>query len=119
MDHEEVLRLFDHQLRRDVPPDHSGMRVEQVGNVVRQSGGPDDWNGIVWSDLQASDADAVIAEQVRHYSLLGRDFEWKSYAHDPPADLGERLLRAGFTAGPAESLMIAEVSAVSTAVEPV
>lgn len=117
MDHAQVLRLFDRQMRRDVPPDHAGVRVERVAKVVRQSGGPDDWNGIVWSDLDASNADAAIAEQVRHYSALGVEFEWKTYAHDTPADLGERLLRAGFTAEDPESLMIAEVSELSTVVE--
>lgn len=117
MDHDRVLSLFDRQLRRDLPPDHPGVRVEQVAGVVRQSGGPADWNGVVWSDLDASNADAAIAEQLRHYGALGVGFEWKTYAHDRPADLGERLLRAGFTAEEPESLMIAEVRALSTALE--
>ncbi|WP_308294194.1 GNAT family N-acetyltransferase [Streptomyces sp. ST2-7A] len=118
MDHDEVLRLFDHRMRRDAPPDHAGVRVERVGNVVRWTGGPNDWNGVVWSDLDAANADAAIAEQVRHYGALGFGFEWKTYSHDTPADLGERLLRAGFTAGDPESLMVAETSAPTAPTAP-
>ncbi|MBC9713619.1 GNAT family N-acetyltransferase [Streptomyces sp. TRM66268-LWL] len=117
MDHEEVLRLFDRQMRREVPADHPGVRVEDIGTVVRQSGGPADWNGVVFSDIDESTADAVIAEQVRHYGALGVEFEWKTYSHDRPADLGERLVRAGFVAGEPESLMIAEVAPQTGAVE--
>ncbi|MQS07589.1 GNAT family N-acetyltransferase [Streptomyces alkaliphilus] len=111
MDHAGVLRLFDRRVRRDAPPDHAGVRVEDRGNVVRWTGGPHDWNGVVWSDLDAANADAAIAEQVRHYGALGVGFEWKTHSHDTPADLGERLLCAGFTAREPESLMVAEVAA--------
>ncbi|GAB3121804.1 GNAT family N-acetyltransferase [Streptomyces calidiresistens] len=113
MDHAGVLRLFDRRMRRDAPPDHAGVRVERAGKVVRWTGGPDDWNGVVWSDLDAAEADAAIAEQVRHHDTLGVGFEWKTYSHDTPADLGERLLRAGFTAGEPESLMAAEVPRIA------
>ncbi|SDJ49972.1 GNAT family N-acetyltransferase [Streptomyces indicus] len=110
MDHHEVLRLFDRQMRREVAPDHPGVRVERTGTVVRQSGGAGDWNGVVFSDLDESTADAEIAAQVRHFGALGVEFEWKTYRHDRPADLGERLTRAGFVADEPESLMIAEVA---------
>ncbi|NGO74825.1 GNAT family N-acetyltransferase [Streptomyces sp. YC504] len=117
MDHEEVLRLFDRQVRRGLAADHPGTRVEDTGTVVRQSGGATDWNGVVFSAVDETTADAVIAEQVRHYGALGVEFEWKTYTHDRPADLGERLVRAGFVPEEPESLMIAEVAALSTTVE--
>lgn len=121
-----VLALFDREMRRDVPADSPGARVERDGDVVRQVGGPGDWNGVVWSDLSGLDAlgvDAAIAAQVRHFTSLGHEFEWKVYAHDRPADLGERLLAAGFAAEPAEALMVAPVldlcaNAALTAVTP-
>ncbi|MEV0374483.1 GNAT family N-acetyltransferase [Streptomyces sp. NPDC050636] len=109
MDDNAVLALFDRQMRHDVPADSPGARVERDGDVVRQVGGPDDWNGVVWSDLDESGVDAAIAAQVGHFASLGRAFEWKVYAHDRPADLGERLLAAGFAAEPAEALMVAPV----------
>ncbi|KUL38672.1 GCN5 family acetyltransferase [Streptomyces sp. NRRL F-4489] len=116
-DHAAVLARYDHQLRRSAPPD-PGTRVERDGPVVRQTGGPDDWNGVLWSDLDEATADAAIAAQVRHFTARGHGFEWKAYAHDRPADLGARLRAAGFTPEPAESLMVARSDGPAAAGEP-
>ncbi|MFD4762604.1 GNAT family N-acetyltransferase [Streptomyces sp. NPDC058439] len=96
------------------------MRVERAGDVVRQVGTADDWNGVVWSapDLDPVQADAAIAAQVAHYTALGHDaFAWKLYAHDRPADLAERLLAAGFEAEEPETLLVAPVDGLSTTVD--
>ncbi|MFE6050691.1 GNAT family N-acetyltransferase [Kitasatospora sp. NPDC056446] len=116
MDHDEVLALFDDRIRRDARPDGPGVRVERVGAVVRQTGAAAAWNGVLWSGLDEAGADAAIVEQVRHFTGLGLEFEWKTYSHDRPADLGERLLAAGFTAEPAEALMIARIADLPTEV---
>ncbi|RKT11527.1 ribosomal protein S18 acetylase RimI-like enzyme [Streptomyces sp. 1114.5] len=114
MDHDDVLALFDDRIRRNAAPGDPGVRVERDGAVVRQVGGEDSWNGVVWSGLDEAGADAAIAAQVRHFAALGLEFEWKAYSHDRPADLGERLLAAGFTAEPAEALMIARIEDLPT-----
>ncbi|MFE7774944.1 GNAT family N-acetyltransferase [Streptomyces sp. NPDC057445] len=110
MNHEAVLALYDRQMRKGAPADGPGARVERTGRVVRQTGGDHGWDGILWSDLDADSADAAIAEQVRHFTSLGREFEWKLYAHDRPADLGRRLLAAGFEPEPEETLLAAETN---------
>lgn len=82
---EALLALFDREMREHARPDAPGGRVERTGDVVRQVGAADDWNGVVWSDpdLDPARADVVIAEQVAYYTALGHDeFEWKLYAHD-------------------------------------
>ena len=115
----EIRRLlaeFDRRMRRQARPDGPGAVVEQVGGVVRQTAPDDGWNAVLWSDLDEAGADAAIAAQVAHYTSLGQDFEWKLYAHDRPADLGARLLAAGFTADPQEALMIAPVAGQPTEV---
>ncbi|HTJ66645.1 MAG TPA: GNAT family N-acetyltransferase [Actinospica sp.] len=118
MDHDAVLASFDRGLRRDHPGDGPGDLVERVGGVVRLVGaGGAGWCGVVWSDLDATTADAAIAAEVEHFTALGREFEWKLYSHDQPADLGERLLKAGFEPEPPEALMVAEAAAQAT--EPV
>ncbi|MFF2073952.1 GNAT family N-acetyltransferase [Kitasatospora sp. NPDC058162] len=118
MDRDHVLALFDQRIRRDAQPDGPGVRVERDGAVVRQVGGEHAWNGVVWSGLDEAGADAEIAAQVAHFSGLGLEFEWKTYAHDRPADLGRRLHAAGFTAEPDEALMIARIAELPTDAAP-
>ncbi|ETK32248.1 N-acetyltransferase GCN5 [Microbispora sp. ATCC PTA-5024] len=108
-----MLALFDRQMRRDALPDGPEARVERAGDVVRQVGPDPVWNGVIWSDLNESGADTAIADQVRHFAALGRDFEWKLYGHDRPRDLGARLRAAGLSAEPPETLMVAEIAALA------
>lgn len=108
-DHDTLLALVDSRMRRGISRETPAARIEQSPGIVRQSGPESVWNGIVWSDLDPTGADAVIAEQVRHYAGLGQDFEWTMYGHDRPADLGERLTAAAFTPEEPETLMVAEL----------
>lgn len=110
MDHAAVLALYDRDLREGARADGPGARVERHHGVVRQVGSPHGWSGVVWSDLDETTADAAIAEQVRYFAGLGREFEWKLYGHDLPVDLGKRLRAAGFRPEPEETLMVAEVA---------
>ncbi|MFC9112667.1 GNAT family N-acetyltransferase [Streptomyces sp. NPDC057092] len=104
-----LLALHDREMREGARPDGPDDTVERVGRVVRRTAPAHGWNGVVWSDLGADDADAAIAEQVAHYTALGLPFEWKLYGHDLPADLGQRLVAAGFTPEPDETLMAGEI----------
>ncbi|MEW2164707.1 GNAT family N-acetyltransferase [Streptomyces sp. NPDC007084] len=118
MDHTAVLALFDRDMRETARPDAPDARIERAGPVVRQIGAEDGWNGVIWSDLDETNADAAIAEQIRHFTGLGREFEWKLYGHDRPEDLGQRLRAAGFTPEPEETLMIAELGDLALDAEP-
>ncbi|MET8766388.1 GNAT family N-acetyltransferase [Streptomyces sp. NPDC004658] len=110
MDHASVLAVYDRDLREGARPDGPGARIERTGGVVRQVADAHGWNGVLWSGLDAADADRAVREQIAYFTGLGLDFEWKLYGHDEPADLADRLLAAGFRAEPAETLMVAEVS---------
>ncbi|MGW1767835.1 GNAT family N-acetyltransferase [Streptomyces sp. NPDC002073] len=120
MDHASVRDLYDLEMRRDARPDGPDGRIERVGNVVRHTGPPLGWNGVVWSDLDEATADRAIAEQIAHYDGLegGRTWEWKLYDHDLPADLGARLRAAGFEPEDPETLMVAEVAALAVDAAP-
>ncbi|HEV7900138.1 MAG TPA: hypothetical protein VGP31_20080 [Planosporangium sp.] len=91
--------------------------MERVGDVVRQVGADRGWSGVVWSDLDQDTADTAIAAQVQYFASMGHEFEWKLYAHDRPDDLAGRLRAAGFTPGPEETLMVAQVGDLPTNVE--
>ncbi|PYC77157.1 GNAT family N-acetyltransferase [Streptomyces tateyamensis] len=117
MDNARVLETYDRELRREAVPDGPGAVVHRTDRTVRHDGGPQGWSAVLWSDLDEAGADAAIAEQVAYFAERGREFEWKHYRHDRPADLAERLLAAGFTAEPAETLMVAEAAAQAVPVE--
>jgi GNAT superfamily N-acetyltransferase len=118
MDHATVLALYDRDLREGARPDGPGARIERAGGVVRQVADAQGWNGVLWSDLDETGADAAIAGQIAHFTGLGRDFEWKLYGHDLPVDLGQRLTAAGFTPESEETLMVGEVAALTLDAEP-
>ncbi|MEW2179623.1 GNAT family N-acetyltransferase [Streptomyces sp. NPDC005406] len=118
-DHLALLAAFDREMREHARPDGPGVRVERTDDLVRQLGTDQDWNGVVWSspDLDAVRADAAIAAQVAHCKALGYgEFEWKLYEHDRPADLGSRLLAAGFVPEEPETLLVAPVAELPTTV---
>ncbi|MFC8392952.1 MULTISPECIES: GNAT family N-acetyltransferase [unclassified Streptomyces] len=120
MDEAAVLALFDREMREEVRPDGPGSEVERVGAVVRHAGPAHGWNGVVWSAPEAAgvDVDAAIAEQIAYFTGIGREFEWKLYGHDLPVDLGQRLVAAGFTPEPVETLMVGEVAGLALGTEP-
>ncbi|WP_438016900.1 GNAT family N-acetyltransferase [Sorangium sp. So ce315] len=113
----ETLARFDAQMRRDLSPPHSGWCVERVGPVVRWVSPPEvTWGcAVQWTDLDEDTAAGVIAEQISYFAGLGRPFEWKTFGHDRPADLGARLRAAGLAAQDEEALVIGEVAEVAAA----
>src|SRR6187402_3123732 len=104
MDPNAVLALFDQQIRQGLSSDPPPARSALTPHAVRAIGSDASWATVLWSDLDESTADAAIAEQIARFAPLGRDFEWKLYTHDRPADLAQRLIAAGFRAGPEEAL---------------
>lgn len=117
MDLHAALRRYDEAVRRDTPADGPGARLEDDGAVLRHVV-PDGrgWHGVCWSGLDEDTADDAIAAQLRAFAVYGHPFEWKVYAHDRPADLPDRLRKAGFVAEPDEAVMVAEVADVPTEV---
>jgi ribosomal protein S18 acetylase RimI-like enzyme len=105
-----VLTAFDEQIRRHPTPDGRGGRVEHDRGVIRCISGTDGWNGVTWSDLDDSNADAVIFAQVSRFAEMTTPWEWKHFSYDQPPDLPDRLLAAGFTRDPAEALLVAEIA---------
>jgi GNAT superfamily N-acetyltransferase len=112
MDIGQVRETFDAQMRRGA----GELAPEGVVRVVE--GGPEGWAAVVWSGFAEGEGDAAdraIAAQREWLASPegdGREFEWKLYSYDRPADLGARLAAAGFTAEPPETLMVAEVAAL-------
>lgn len=116
MDVAAALAAYNEQVRRNLTDDGTGAVVERDGRIVRRvaPAGHDD-SCVLWSDLDEGSADAVIAAQVALFASRDEPFEWKLYSYDRPADLGDRLSRAGLVPEESESLMIGEVGQVLSA----
>jgi len=109
MDRQAVLEAFD-QLRRNPGTDQPEGHVEHDKRITRYLSRSGGWNGVVWSDLDESSADEVIADQVQRFASVCDEWEWKHYSYDSPADLPRRLVAAGLTPQPEEALLVADVA---------
>lgn len=118
MDRAAVLAAYDEQIRRHPEVQVPGVVVEREGGVVRVVAADDGLRGVMFTDLDETTADAAIAASVERFAAVTGKWEWKHHSHDRPADLPERLLRAGFVAEPAETLMVAEVASLDVGVAP-
>ena len=116
MDRNAVLALFDQQIRQGLSSGPSTAQTDLARRVLADVGSDGSWVTIVWSDLDASTVDLAIAEQIARFAPLGRDFEWKLYTHDRPADLGQRLVAAGFRPEAEEALLVADAVELPTEV---
>lgn len=111
----DLLRIFHDQARVPVHAGTPERRVEVDGLVRREySAGPvGHWN-MVESPLglgpDPATHDAVIERQRDFFAGRGQQVEWKTYDYDEPADLPERLVRAGFVAEEPEALILGDAS---------
>lgn len=103
MDVQAVLQAYDRYERRERV--FADMRREDVGPVVRHIHRAEPSSMVLWSRLDAANADAVIADQVAFYNGIGHKFEWKLYDYDTPADLRDRLVAHGFAPEDPEALL--------------
>ncbi|MDH2442753.1 GNAT family N-acetyltransferase [Amnibacterium sp. CER49] len=118
---EQLRDLYDQRLRPWVEPDPApGLVFERFGDLVRVTGrrqgfvetGPD-------VGLRGAELDAAIAAHRDHFAARGEELEWKTRAHDLPADLPDRLLAAGFEPEHAETVVVGVAAdMVDAAAEP-
>ena len=121
LDARTLLTAYDSQLRPDVPdPVPDGVTVERDGPLVRVSGLSEggflsyrDLGGLTGADL-----DTLISRQVGIFTKLGTPVEWKTYGHDEPADLTDRLRAHGFVPEETETVVAGPVAGLA-ATQPV
>jgi GNAT superfamily N-acetyltransferase len=117
MEQDELLALFDREQRQELT--YPGFRREALPDLVRMTPlkAPYDEGAVVYSRLSETGADAAIAAQIAYFEGLGYGLEWKTYSHDSPHDLPERLLRFGFEAEEPESVMVLDLVETSDILE--
>jgi GNAT superfamily N-acetyltransferase len=103
-----LLRAYDEQARpaetRDLPP---GLFAESDGPIVRVVGDRQGFvNGPIDLGVTGQDLDALIKRQQDFFAARGEGLEWKTRAHDRPAELVDRLRAAGFVPEDVETVLI-------------
>lgn len=116
LDSRTLLAAYDNQLRPDVPdPVPEGVTVERDGPLVRvsglASGGFLSYRDL--GGLRGAGLDALIARQVDVFTARGERVEWKTYAHDEPADLTDRLRAHGFEPDERETVVAGPVAGLA------
>lgn len=104
-DAKTLLSAYDTQAR---PVEWAEPQVEQDGPVFRVAwphrrgfvAGPPDLG------IEGAELDAVIARQRDYFAERGQAVEWKTWGHDRPLDLPERLEKAGFASEGRETVLI-------------
>jgi len=116
MDPTQILALYD-QDRKGV--ELFGMQREETPHLVRHIF-PNGEGMILYSNLDSTNAEEVIQEQIAHFESRRREFSWVVFRHDTPANLKDRLLVHGFLDEEPDAVMILDVKNVSPALrEPV
>jgi GNAT superfamily N-acetyltransferase len=106
MNPHEILSRLDFE--RQTLPD-SDTTLERAQSVVRGIVELGNRNWIVYSNFPAREAETIIESEIDYFTKLRRNFEWKVYSHDEPADLLERLRQRGFKIGTEEALMVLDL----------
>ena len=115
-----LLAVYDDQLRTAETTNLTpGAHAERDGPIVRIVGqhrrgfisGPRDLG------LDSEALDVLIAKQRNFFAARGEAVEWKTRAHDLPADLPQRLTASGFVAEQPETVLIGEAEDLA-AMEP-
>ena len=119
---EQLLRVFHDETRAPIRLGTAQRPIEVDGLIRREY----DVDGGQWNMVESPDGlgpdpdayDAVIARQRDFFADRGLRVEWKTYDYDEPADLGERLLRAGFVKEDDEALILGEAAPLAAQEHP-
>lgn len=106
-DTQTLLTAYDDQMRGAPPTPPAGVTHEQDGPLLRIVGqfrgfvsGPRDLG------VEGDALDELIARQRDFFAARGEAVEWKTRAHDTPADLPRRLGAAGFVPEERETVLV-------------
>ena len=103
-----LLRAYDEQARpaetRGLP---EGVYAESDGPVTRVVGDRRGFvNAPVDLGLTGAELDQLINRQQEFFAARGEGVEWKTRAHDQPAELFDRLRAAGFVPEDEETVLV-------------
>jgi GNAT superfamily N-acetyltransferase len=111
----QMLDLYDSQLRLAVPlVPPLGQEFHSDGFVLRVTG---QHRGFVETaqtlNVEGDELDQLIKKHRDFFGASGQSVEWKTRAHDLPADIPDRLLTAGFVPEDVETVMVGDARSMA------
>jgi hypothetical protein len=105
----EILALYDEQERKN--GEHPSYERQVTPELTRfVSKDRSRLSFIIYSNLTSVNADKIIQRELAYFQAWdGYGFEWKTYAHDTPTDLPQRLLNHGFEGDEEEALLVMDL----------
>jgi hypothetical protein len=104
----KIRALYDQDQR--IGLEYPDTRREIAPYVVRHINTSKEGGGFIcYSQLNESNAEDTIREQVNYFESIEQSFEWKLYDYDQPSDLKERLVSHGFIIEEAEAIMVLDL----------
>ena len=111
MNKSQIIALYNQDQRIDI--EYPTVRREVTPTVVRYIDTSSTGRGtVIYSQLDETNVDEVVREQISFFESIGQQFEWKVYDYDRPSDLKERLESCGFIAEEAEAIMVLDLEEV-------
>jgi GNAT superfamily N-acetyltransferase len=98
MNYDEKLSIVERAVHEGLvkSPESDVLRSDSWVQVITPSARTPLKNGVFWAVLREEEANAKIASAIELYSSLNLPFWWIVSPSSAPADIEERLLRAGF-----------------------
>ena len=89
MEAQAILDLYDQQMRKEASANRANIH-KRPGLTYFLALPPSPRAGwVIYTRLDAANADEAISSTVDFFSDKGGEFEWKVYDHDTPRDLKE------------------------------
>ncbi|MCC6802969.1 MAG: GNAT family N-acetyltransferase [Anaerolineae bacterium] len=106
----DMRRLYDRQQRIEI--DYAGVRREVTPRTVRQIETAHGRSTVVYSQVDATNADETIHEEIAYFRSLDnfQNLEWKLFDYDQPADLKDRLIAHEFVAEDPDAVLILDLA---------
>ncbi len=111
----EIHKLYDQQQRIEM--EYAGARREVTPHTIRQIDPISERGTLIYSQLDQTNADAVIREEIAYFKRLGiaGNLEWKLFDYDQPADLKDRLIAHGFVPEEPDAVLTLDLQATPSA----
>lgn len=110
MDIAAVRALYDEEQR--IHNQDTGVWVVKTEKTVRMIAGEVQRGAIIYSQLDANNADAVIDAEIAYFAneTNVESVEWKVFDYDQPADLLERVKAHGFVAEDPDAICVLDLA---------